>query len=80
MLLYHFLQKTVFICIIICFEIVIIKCDNDESEADWINIPMPEKSYFMGFSPPDDPIKWKIAKQQAKDGAYVIYNEYVSLK
>jgi hypothetical protein len=34
----------------------------------WANITMPSKSYFLGFPPPSDPLKWNQAQMQASRG------------
>lgn len=42
----------------------------------WCNIPMPTVSYFK-FSPPNDPVRWRLAQIQASKGDQVILKEAI---
>lgn len=43
-----------------------------EVPLPWGDIPMPSKSYFAGFDPPNDPLKWNQALLQAARGEQVL--------
>jgi hypothetical protein len=41
-------------------------------DSEWLHIKMPEKSYFMGFNPPNDKNRWKDAIDIAISGKLVL--------
>lgn len=49
--------------------------DTMEIPPPWSDIPMPKKSYYAGFSPPNDPIRWKLAQVQASRGEQVLLSK-----
>lgn len=46
--------------------------DDFKISAEWADISMPTKSYFLGFSPPNNQKKWKIAQLQASRGEQIL--------
>ena len=44
----------------------------DDKPEDWMNIKMPSKSYFAGFSPPQNAAKWQQARIDAAEGKQVL--------
>ena len=47
--------------------------------APWTDIPMPKKSYFAGFSPPTDELKWNQASLQASRGEQVLLSKIMEV-
>lgn len=44
----------------------------------WGDIPMPTKSYFAGFNPPSDELKWKTAQLQASRGEQILLSKVLN--
>jgi hypothetical protein len=43
--------------------------------ASWTSIPMPKKSYYAGFDPPNNLTRWQIALDQASRGEQVLLSK-----
>ena len=48
-------------------------------EMDWMEVPMPEKSYFAGFQPPDNALKWRKAQLDAMSGRNILLDEVLKV-
>ena len=44
----------------------------EDKPEDWANIEMPSKSYFAGFSPPQNAAKWNQARLDAAEGKQIL--------
>jgi len=47
------------------------------SDEDWMSIPMPSTSYFIGFPPPTNKLKWQLAVENAKSGKQLLLEKVI---
>jgi len=47
-------------------------------DPSWGIVEIPSKSYFAGFSPPNDTVKWKIAQLQASRGEQILLEKLLN--
>ncbi len=52
--------------------VIVIYIEGEKQTDDWLSIEPPAKSYFAGFDPPNDKIRWKKACKDGRDGNQVL--------